>query len=396
MKLTCNFDTLLSCLIPISTVVEDSLSSEDMKNVIFRISSDGTVKLVGINKLITYKKPIPSGEYSVEPAGEEEYNENGLFYMQIKSKELISFLNTFKSMKKTKAESVTFETFRNKVKTTVLERDTDSSIPESELKPHISSWMFDNLPIKPYSFTKINQVFPTEGETVVETNAFSWYATSLLPIMSNAGTNMYSKLTFGADKVVAFNISFTALLDNLLPDIFQGVTLAYRTISFLKDVICCESTVNCNKTDEDICFQSDSFEAFVHYGKDVAEYKVYLDRFDKTHGVVLDRQYFRDVLKRLSLGNDMITFAVLPETGEIEVSNSKFNQTLGVLNIKGMDEIGKISFKILPDTLSKMIIGDDGAFSESMFMYFIPNKGGGFIFNITDDSGQWFSTASVR
>lgn len=388
MQLTCNFDTLLSCLVPISTVVEDSLSSEDMKNVIFRISAD-EVKLVGINKLITYKKPIPVGEFSINPA-ENEFNENGLFYMQIKSKELISFLNTFKSMKRTKAESVTFETFRNKVKATVLEKDTDTE------EPHISSWTFDNLPIKPYSYNKINQVFPTEGESNVATNAFSWYATSLLPIMSNTGTNMYSKLTFGEDKVVAFNTSFTALMDNILPEIFRGITFSYRAISFLKDVICCVDTVNCNKTEEDICFQSDSFEAFVSYGRDVADYKVYVQRFDKSHGVVLDRQYFRDVLKRLSLGSDMITFAILPETNEVEVSSSKFHQTLGVLNIKGFDEIGKISFKIMPDNLNKMIIGDDGLSSDNTFMYFIPNKGGGFIFNIADDSGQWFSTASVR
>lgn len=388
MKLTCNFESLLNSLSPVSFVVEDALSSDDMKNVIFKVSSDGRVVLLGINPLITYKRILENCSVVAE---EGEYNENGVFFMQIKCKELISFLNAFKSMRKTQAEDVIMETFRNKVRATVVERDMDTNAT------HTSDWTFENIPIKPVLHGKINLVFPEENVQSVATENFAKYAFNLLPIMQNGGTNMYSKLTFGVDRVVAFNPSFVVLLYNDLPDIFKGITLSYRAVSFLKDIVCAVPSVDCNRTNESICFKTESFEAFVGYGtKDVAEYKPYIDRYDESKGIALDRKYFKDVLKRLSIGNDKICFTIDNETKIVEVSSSKFHQEITPLNIRGFEDVGKLTFKTMPDVINKMIIGDDGVFEERMYMFFTPNKSGGFTLNISDRGQAWFSTASVH
>lgn len=390
MKINCNFEPLLSCLSNVSSVVEDALSSEDMKNIIFKVTgSDRRIQLIGLNTIITYKKKLMNGEYLVE-AEDTEFNDSDEFFMQIKSKELISFLSAFKTMKRTKAETVEFETIKGKVKATVVETDLDTGDKRS------SDWIFDNIPIKPRSISQISLTFPEEGATSVDTQRILFHTESLIPIMQSNGSGMYSKLTFGKDRVIAFNTAFNSLMVNVLPEAFQGINLTYRAVSFMKDIICGVPAVTVNRTEMHLCFETDDSQAFIIYDNKIADYAMYVNLFKKDHGIILDRQYFRDVLKRLSIGNDKIDFKINPEAKVVEVSSSKFHQEVPLLNTKGMDGIGEIKFKIMPEVLNKMIIGDDLVFSNELRMYFVPNTNGSFVFNITDDEEKWFSTASVR
>lgn len=397
MKLICSYSALVDALSEVSSVVEDSLNSEEMKSVIFRLSKVKKLELIGINQLITFRKEIDDSTYTIE-AEDTEYNDSGVFFMQVKSKELTSYLNTFKTVRRTEVEDTIFETVKNKVKLTVMEHDT-----EDVEKKHLSSWLFDSIPIKPNLLPSINMQVPSEGVEQVQLNEILFYTSNLLPIIQN-GTNLYSKLIFGEDKVVAFNASFNTLMSNMLPSVFKKVSLSYRAISFMKNVLCSSdnSDISVAKLDRHICFKTDTVEAFIIYENKIADYHIYANMYNEEHGIILDRVYLKDVLKRLSLMNDAVEMKIRADDGVLEVRNSKFNQEVPILRSKGMSELGEIRFKILPDVINRAIIGGDDWMDTNVYIYLVPNTNGSYTIIFTDGctlvSGEksWFSTASIR
>lgn len=388
MKITCSYKDLSGVLSSMASVVEDAMSSEDLKNVIFRVyKDDNTVELIGINNIITYKVQLEEGSYTTE-IDESEYKDTGYAEIQVKSKELNSFLDTFKSVRRTRVTDVEFETVKNKVKVTVKESDVDTGHEYS------SNWVLDNIPIKPNMLSSINLEVPEQLKQL-DVPAIGLYVSSLFPVMQN-GANLYSKLAFGENSVVAFSTSSTTMMRNFIGDDFTNFCLSYRALSFIKGTVCAEQLVEYAKTDERICFKMGNSVAFVRYEHKMPNYEIYEKMINRSHAIVLDRQYFKDVLKRLSLIDESIVFTVKPDEEMVEVKNSKFNQEIPILQQKAMSELGTIAFKVLPKVFTNAIIGDDNAFSNSVFMYIEPLDNGGYSLTFSDDSGSWNSVARIR
>lgn len=388
MNLTCDYNALVGYLTSVSTVVEDSLSTEDMRNIIFRINKNGGVELIGINQMITYRIQMDVSEFTIK-AEDEEYNADGVYFMQVKSKEILGYLNTFKTIRRTKVKDVALEVVKNKVQLTTIEENLETG---AELS---SQWTFDNIPIKANLLPLINLTMPTEGVAAEDTTGILLYTSCLLPLMQN-GTNLYSRLIFGEDKVVAFNAAFVTLMNNTLGEAFKKIALTYRGIAFMRNVICNTPVVNVAKTEQYLCFTAENFEAFIRYDSRLSDYSIYEKMFVKDHAFVLDRQYFKDVLKRLSLVNDAVEVHIPVEGGAITVKNSKFSQDIPILQEKNLSALGGISFKILPEVLTKAIIGDDSQFSETVFVYISQAANGAYTLVFADDSGYWFTVASIR
>lgn len=388
MKITCSYKDLSVVLSSMASVVEDAMSSEDLKNVIFRVyKADNTVELIGINNIITYKVQLEEGSYTTE-IDESEYKDTGYAEIQVKSKELNSFLDTFKSVRRTRVTDVEFETVKNKVKVTVKESDVDTG------HEYCSNWVLDNIPIKPNMLSSINLEVPEQLKQL-DVPAIGLYVSSLFPVMQN-GANLYSKLAFGDNSVVAFSTSSTTMMRNFIGDDFTNFCLSYRALSFIKGAVCAEQLVEYAKTDERICFKMGNSVAFVRYEHKMPNYEIYEKMINRSHAIVLDRQYFKDVLKRLSLIDESIVFTVKPDEEMVEVKNSKFNQEIPILQQKAMSELGTIAFKVLPKVFTNAIIGDDNAFSNSVFMYIEPLDNGGYSLTFSDDSGSWNSVARIR
>lgn len=400
MKVTINYDALVTALASMAVVVEDNLNSDDMRSVIISVSKDNTLKLVGINQMIVYKLNLQEGTYAIE-AAEEDFNDKGMFYIQVKSKEITSFLSAFKSVRKTKVGDTVLEIESNKIKLTVFEESVDTG------DVYKSAWRFDNIPIKQTVLNSINVSLPENAEQI-ETLPLQLYTSALLPILQNS-TSMNGMMQFGADvkdedgntvqpsQVVAFTPTFNTLLVNQLPDIFKGISFYYRAILFLKSVVCTYDFVQVARSEQYICFADEgNFEAYVRYVTKVADYKPYIEMFKKDHAVMLDRQYFKDVLKRLSLVDEQVCVSIDSEAQYLSVSNSKFAQEIPILKEKNMTGLEKVSFKIKPEVLEKTIIGDDNQFSTCIFMYISPQERGGWTLVFSDDTGAWFSVARIR
>lgn len=394
MKITAEYDALLNTIMSVSSVVEDSQNAEEMKNIIFKISKeDHKLTLIGINQFITFRNELPELSYGVE-VDEAEYGVSDAIYMQIKCKELVSFLNAFKSVRRTRVDHLEITIVQNKVKLEVVESDLDTG---DERRSH---WLFDNLPVKQGALKAISIEKPEEDAVTEESDKILMYTSMLLPIMQS-GNTMYSQMVFGTDAVVAFHPSMTVLCANSLCEAFKGITLSYRAISFLKAVIGqLGGFVSIVRTKQHLVFFSDGIEAFIKYDQRVPSYEKYKERIVREHGIIFDRLYFKDVLRRLN-SSDAVEFILDCQNGTLAIRNTRFEQNIPIVHAENLTELGeRVSFKILPDVLEKAVIGDDAVFTgddgvSQVSLFINPVKGGcSLIF--ADSSNSWFTVITTK
>lgn len=395
MRLSTSYEVLTGTLSNIASVVEDSLSSEEMRNVVFACTED-TLLMIGINQLITYRKKIELGDFRVVFEDTDKKNEDGMFYFQLNSKELTGFLSSFKGMRKTKPSDVIFETKNDglKIALTVVE----DSLSDAEVK-NTSVWVFDNPQINRATFAELSRKLPADDAnwSPVQTKSILCYVANMLPVMTSEGNStLYNILTFGEDFVVAFNQRFNTLMQNVLPEEFKGISLNYRAVSFMKSVICNSDMVYVSKTETQLVFKTDDSEAFVKFLTRLPAYKAFVESYKEDHGIVIDRQYFKDVLKRLALVNENITLVIDASKGNISVSNTKFHQSIPITQSKGMEEMGEIRLKVRPQVFQQAIIGDDSQFGDDLCVYFVKGDNGGYTTIFTDFSKSWMSLAVLR
>ena len=394
MKITVTYEALLGTIVSVSSVVEDTQNAEEMKNIIFKIGKeDKKLTLIGINQFITFRNELPDLSYDVE-VEDAEFGVSDAIYMQIKCKELLAFLNAFKSVRRTKVDHIEITTVQNKVKLEVIESDLDTG------NEHRSHWLFDNLPVKQGALKAISIEKPEDEAVTEESDKILMYTSMLLPIMQS-GNTMYSNMVFGNDAVIAFHPSMTVLCQNALCEAFKGITLSYRAISFLKAVIGqLGGFVSIVKTKQHLVFFSEGIEAFIKYDQRVPSYDKYKERIVRERGIVFDRLYFKDVLRRLN-SSDAVEFILDCQSGSLAIRNTRFEQNIPILHAERLDELGeRVSFKILPDVLEKAIIGDDAVFtddtgSSEVSLFINPIKGGcSLIF--ADSSNSWYTLITTK
>ena len=409
MRLGFNYDNLLTNLVDVSNVVADSLVPEDMRNIIFRVTAN-SVTLIGATPIITFKKELPLEDVTIDISG-DTINEDGELYLQIKAKELLDFLNTYKSTKLTVIDEVILEygISDKKLKCTVVE-STKTESEFDEVKSFSSQWIFDNTPIKPNVMPYVKLALPDEASMQdLPFSAFSIHTKQLLPILQS-GTTSYSYIMF--DKHYAFSLhsAFTMFMINQTEqytDVFAGVKFSQRIVNFIEKIAStsAEDTIKVAKDDNYIYIRTNTKgDIYIRYDNKIVEYKQYLNMFKKDNCVVLNRFYLREVLKRLSLINDSIEFSIKPHENIITLKNSKFTQDIELINKKGFEGVDKVTFKIMPDVLNKAIICDDlneAAGSDTVYIYYCNNGGNNSQIFFSDSLGvngenAWLSFVRVK
>lgn len=386
MKFTCDYTNLLTNLNDLSEVVEDGLLNEDLRNVIFKFT-DNSVELVGVNQLIVFFRPMDHQYFTVEVAP-EELDKDGVKYMQLRSKEVKDFLSSYKGVRRTEVEEVTFETLQNgRVKCTVLEKDLENGTP------HVSSWMFSEIPMKPNILQQINVVKPDKELEEIDSTKILFYTKNLLPLLQS-GTSLFSKITFADEYVVLFNNTHVTFMKNILCDSLKGICLLQRAVSFMDKVICQSGTVGVAKDNQYLYFETVASRAFIRYDNRLPVYEKYLEDYKKDHAFSLDRIYLQDTLKRLRLLNESVEITLDSENSELTLKNTKFVQQIPLLQTKALE--GVLHFKVLPETLSKVIIGSDDNFDHTLFVYYCPQTNKQAVLIFTDSSNSWFSSIAVK
>lgn len=397
MKLFFNsYSDLLSNLSDISEVSDYSLSSEDTKNIIFRITGE-KVELIGFNRFITLIRTVDPELVSVDNDNDEP------FLMSIRSKELVDFLNSYKGLRKTEVKEISLELINDDkiILCKVLERQQDedeSPIQVDDSGYLVSTWSFNNLGVKPNMLPFINKVTPEVETEVVSTQIIKMYTSELLPLIQQ-GTNLYSKVSFGADDedyAVVFNQALLMFMRNYLGSAFKGVCLSYTAVSFIDKVICQYDSASICKTDTDIYFQCEGTKAFISYDNRLPDYKMYISMLTKECYFTVDRLYLKDILRRLSLLKDNVEVHIDIENSTLHLKNSKFNQEIQILNMQGMEGIEKRNFKIMPDVLSKAFLSNGEDDASELYIYYAMQANKTAILQFGDEVENWFSSVSIK
>jgi hypothetical protein len=105
-------------------------------------------------------------------------------------------------------------------------------------------------------------------------------------------------------------------------------------------------------------------------------------------GVVVDKIYLMDVLKRLSLSSEPanIRIEVLDGLGTMKVASKNMTQSIPVFNVKGS---GTFSFQIKAELLSNVIFSHMTVFSESVFIYLEQVDNNRIIMGVNDNTKLW-------
>lgn len=379
MKISVSYQELSEVINFSSGILSDKSVEEKMKNVIFHVKPD-SVKVCFYTALTFCRTELENAE--VEDLEKEEW------VFQVKAGDLLKVIGGFSSLFKTKVDSFEFEESRNKIKVSVSEK----AIKEEDSRMNqVSVFYLDNVPVLESISKDIKMDFPEDAD-VVPSGDILLYVDSLLPLMTNdSATSTGSKLNFADDYVFVLTSSMSAFFVNKLPDAFRGTTLGYSSVSFLKR-LSSKGDISVKKLDKHLCVSVGMVEAFMRHQPIKIKYAQFVNRFKREDGLVLNRLYLKDVLRRMG-GVSVDGRCTVLENGDLSVENDHFSQIIPVDKTKG--NVSGISFKISVPIIEKLIVGNDTVFPETMFVYFLKVASSYSLF-FTDKTGSWFSQAQVR
>lgn len=380
MKITVDFTELNNVLGYIYTILSDKSVEDKVKNVIFNVSNT-SVTVIGYNQ-ITFSRTV------LEKVTYEGIPEEG-WYFQIKASELSKIMSSYSNLYKTKVEQIDIEDNNVRTKITVHEIPIDEE-KDAKLAQN-SVFEVENAPILPKILSDIKSEFPEESNSVV-CSELLFYLSSLLPLMSNDSANSTaSKLNFAEDYVFTLNSSCSAFIKNQLPEEFKGITLGYSSVGFLKKL--CEGTdfISVARDKIYLCIESGNTQAFMRFKPIKINYKSYVQKKSKEKGIVVDRLYMKDVLRRM--GSISVDGKMhIDSENALIVMNDVFQQEVPLERCK-TGTVG-LSFKISIPIMNSLIFGSDEAFSPELFIYFVETTRS-YIIYLQDKSGTWFSSTQA-
>lgn len=378
MRISMKYNELMNTLGYVSSILADKSVEDKLKNVIFMVDPN-TIKIVGYSAYI-FSRTTVEGEI-------EDVPEIG-WKFQVKASNLMKVLSSFSSLSKTFVDHLEFSDDGVRIRLDVFEEPMEG---ESERFRQTSSFKLENVPILSKVESEIMMEYP-EGDDMISSQDLGMYIESLFPLMNNDSVGkMDSKLNFAEDYVFVASSQLSSYMKNRLPDAFKEITLSYSSVSFLKKVVDNFDDLGVCKTDKYLCVQTESTDAFMRYQNIKVKYKSYLKNYKKEKGIVVDRQYFKDVLNRMS-NVDINGVATIGNGDEMEVVNSVYSQPLPLLNRKG--DVSGISFNMVVSFFEKAIIGRDDLFKSEVFLYFV-NTSRGYMIFMQDKTDSWLSHFAV-
>lgn len=378
MKVSIGFQDLTMALGYANAVLSDKSVEEKSKNVVFLCSED-SVRLAAYNALTHARTTVESAVCE---------GINGEWRFQLKANELNKIISAFSSLNRTEVKNVTFEDSGVRIKVVVHEVAKNEG---DERLNRDSNFELENAPIAEAINKELHGEFPEETSGIVSSDLLL-YIDSLLPLMSNDGANTVgSKLNFAPDYVFCISSHRSAFFQNRLPDEFKGLSLGYSSVSFIKRLAESEETVSVSRKEKYLCVETGNTQAFLRYNPVKVNYQVYVKTRSKDVGVMVDRLYFRDVLKRMGI---LATEGVIEirEGQEMLVENNQFQQLVPLEKVKG-EAVG-IKFKVSISVMEELILGSDTMFSDPIFVYFVKSTNG-YTLYLSDKRGIWFTSARV-
>ena len=393
MKIKFGYNELVKNLTDIDLVVGDTMLGEEMRNVIFKVYKDSKVEMIGVNQLITFKRTLDSGSYELE-SKEEDFEGAEYTFMQVRNRALLGYLLTYKTLHRTEVEYVELERI-NSLNILCRVKETTKEEEGKQGKSYINKYTFNNIAVKQSVMPNINLTIP-EGIEMEELKLSDmlYHTRNLLPVMRN-DAGLFGQMLFEEDKYIAtMNVSFTTFMESKLPNSFRGIKLSYRTILFLDKLFTMEDKAECKKLERYIAMRCNRDEAYLIYDTKLPDLTRLKSSYKKEHKFSIDRVYLKDILKRVSIENKNVEIVVTKD--KMEVKNDKSYQSLDLLESENMEEFNGFTFKIMPETLGKLMIGSENEFLSVLDIYICPQRSGEAYVVFTDRDDKWFVGVQIR
>ena len=414
MNIIVNYSEILSKLDYITSIVEDSSVDNKMKNIIFSITND-KVHLIGFNSLYAVCK--------VELNDSKVYGlEKDIEYVQIHVTDFNKLLKSLALSRRTKIKEINLDKKEGYFTLTAHEEAISEDLDYASELDQIISWKFDIIPITEKVVKSISVSSEKLNMESILCKDIRLYIDNLLPIISAEDSKDESgKIYFGEEFVYVIPKSSAILLVNTLKDDFKNISLTNKSLKFLNRLLVNNDVVEVAKTEIYLIIKFEGVESFINYRAVVKPIDNFMNKISKTNelgeimsyktvsentenrlafvnkknGVILEKIYFQDVLKRVQWLDDILILKFNLITSKVELSNRKFKQNIPILKIKGMSEFGEVKFSIPPAVLSSLLIGDDDLFSNTMFMFLV-QIGNGYALINTDGTGSWLSIIQTK
>lgn len=372
-----DYNTLTYLLDNATSVTSDSALKDADKTIFFLVNNDGESIAVAKNSdLFIRVKFTPE---LVKEAGN----------VQLNSSELSKILGTFSSLSRTRVESVEFKVNNSKVQVIVHEVALDEGYEEFAGD---TSYSLDSIKIKEKTLQDISVEFDDENAVDVDSMELDIVLSTLMPIMDSKKGLNNNQIHFASDQIFVMDNRSQVFYKNILPEVFGNSAFRYTSVAYMRKMIQTSNHLRVVISGNKFAIRSENgeIEAYINQLGVRFNYKPTLEGITKENGIVLDRAFLKDIIRRLSImGSD--PKVSIQEDG-VHITTESFSRVIPIMNSKG--NVEGIEFKVNSSLLASMIIGDDSVMSNDLFLYF-ERATRGIQLTISDDSGAFLSNTRV-
>ena len=373
-----DYDNLVYLLDNATSVTSDSALKDADKTIFFLIKDEGESIAVAKNSdLFIRVKFTPE---LVKEAGN----------VQVNSSELSKILGTFSNLSRTRVESIEFKVHKSKVQVIVHESALDEEYQDFAGD---TSYSLDSINIKEKTLQDISVEFDDENAVDVDSMGLDIVLSTLLPIMDSKKGLNNNQIHFASDQIFVMDNRSQIFYKNILPEVFSNSSFRYTSVAYMRKLIQTSNHLRVVISGNKFAIRSESgeVEAYINQLGVRFNYKPTLEKITKENGIILDRAFLKDIIRRLSImGSD--PKVSIQEDG-VHITTESFSRVIPISNSKG--NVEGMEFKVNSSLLASMIIGDDSVMSNNLFLYLEPVKPRGIQLTISDDSGAFLSNTKV-
>lgn len=373
-----DYDNLVYLLDNATSVTSDSALKDADKTIFFLIKDEGESIAVAKNSdLFIRVKFTPE---LVKEAGN----------VQVNSSELSKILGTFSNLSRTRVESIEFKVHKSKVQVIVHESALDEDYQDFAGD---TSYSLDSINIKEKTLQDISVEFDDENAVDVDSMELDIVLSTLLPIMDSKKGLNNNQIHFASDQIFVMDNRSQIFYKNILPEVFSNSSFRYTSVAYMRKLVQTSNHLRVVISGNKFAIRSESgeIEAYINQLGVRFNYKPTLEKITKENGIILDRAFLKDIIRRLSImGSD--PKVSIQEDG-VHITTESFSRVIPISNSKG--NVEGMEFKVNSSLLASMIIGDDSVMSNNLFLYLEPVKPRGIQLTISDDSGAFLSNTKV-
>lgn len=372
----------------VSDLVGDAMADESLRALIIATENDD-LRFAAYNGNVTSVTKIADAAMDASDGFSAPY-------VMIRAKDITDLLSTFRSLKRTKVKEVEINITQSGAQVIMHEEPASDSMVNADKYNQNSRFKVRMMDVRPAIAKELQSVDMTPKGVQLDSKSFLAYINALLPTVVKEKRLLTNSITFGPESVYTFLATYMAIMPNHLPGELNGFRLTNTMAGFVKSFIGSEETFGFYKEEKGkgavliTLFTSDSVAVLkagdMSQANDISQFSGIPDT-----GVVVDKAYLLDVLKRIAMAGAaekvVVTATIENGMGTLSVATKNMKQEIPLVAAKGT---GVFSFDIQGETLGNVIFAHTNMFDENVFLYLDHTADGrSTMLCCTDNTSAW-------